>query len=167
MPPLFTRILADRLAASTGLRVVEAAHGDTVEPGCSYVAPGDYHMAVVRDGTRTRIALNQEAPESSCRPAVDVLFRSAARSFGAGVLSVVLTGMGQDGSRGAVQIVEAGGTVIVQDAASCVVPSMPGAVAALGISAGAYPIERMGAEIAARVRRSQPDGRWLARVVGS
>jgi two-component system chemotaxis response regulator CheB len=153
MPPLFTKILADRLSASTRVRVVEAREGDVLEPGKAYVAPGNFHMVVQRERAHVRIALNQETPENSCRPAVDVLFRSVARVYGGGVLGAVLTGMGQDGARGAAHIVEAGGRVIVQDAASCVVSSMPGAVIALGASDGAYPISRIGTEIVLRVRR--------------
>jgi two-component system chemotaxis response regulator CheB len=153
MPPLFTKILADRLSASTRVRTCEAQEGDLVEPGKAYIAPGNFHMTVVRDGTKVRIALNQDPPENSCRPAVDVLFRSVARVYGGGTLAAVLTGMGQDGSRGAAHVAELGGTIIVQDAATCVVPSMPGAVVALGISDGAYPISRIGNELVSRIRR--------------
>ena len=154
MPPLFTKLLADRLASSSGLTVTEARGGDLVEPGCAYVAPGDYHMTVVRDGVRMRIALNQEAPENSCRPAVDVLFRSLSKIYGPGVLATVLTGMGQDGTRGARAIVEAGGSLIVQDAATCVVPSMPGAVAAAGLAEEVYPLDRLSQELVFRIRRT-------------
>jgi two-component system chemotaxis response regulator CheB len=152
MPPLFTKMLAERLTATTKVSVVEAKEGDLVEPGRAYLAPGNFHMTLVRDGTRMRVALNQESPENSCRPAVDVMFRSAAQHFGSGTLGVVLTGMGQDGARGAERIVKDGGAVIVQDAASCVVPSMPRAVVDLGMSSGAYPIGRLGTEIVFRVR---------------
>ena len=154
MPPLFTKLLADRLAASSGLKVTEARGGDLVEPGCAYVAPGDYHMTVVRDGVRVRIALNQEAPENSCRPAVDVLFRSLSKIYGPGVLATVMTGMGQDGTRGARAIVEAGGSLVVQDAATCVVPSMPGAVAAAGLAEEVYPLNRLAQELVFRIRRA-------------
>jgi len=165
MPPLFTKMLAERLTATTKICVVEAQAGDLVEPGKGYLAPGDFHMTLVRDGARLRIALNQESPESSCRPAVDVMFRSVAQIFGAGTLAAVLTGMGQDGARGAERIVQAGGTVIVQDAASCVVASMPRAVVELGVSAGAYPIDTIGAELVSRVRRSgmAPGTTFIAR----
>jgi two-component system chemotaxis response regulator CheB len=153
MPPMFTRLLAERLTASTGFRVDEAVHGDLVEPGRAYVAPGNYHMTVERERTRVRIVLNQEPQENSCRPAVDVLFRSVARLYGAGTLAAVLTGMGYDGTRGAQAIVEAGGEMLVQDAASCVVPSMPSSVAAAIKVDGVYPIDRMGMELAGRVFR--------------
>jgi two-component system chemotaxis response regulator CheB len=165
MPPLFTKILADRLQASTKVRACEAQEGDILEPGKAYIAPGNFHMTVVREGTKVRVALNQEQPENSCRPAVDVLFRSVARVFGGGTLAAVLTGMGQDGSRGAAHIAEVGGTIIVQDAATCVVPSMPGAVVALGISDGAYPISRIGQELVARIRRQMAPAVQLPRRV--
>jgi two-component system chemotaxis response regulator CheB len=160
MPPLFTKLLADRLATSSGLRVTEARAGDLVEPGCAYVAPGDYHMTVVRDGARVRVALNQDPAENSCRPAVDVLFRSVARLYGPGALAAVLTGMGQDGTRGARAIVEAGGAVLAQDAASCVVPSMPKAVVAAGLAADVVPLDRMAQELVFRVRRNTPVPRF-------
>jgi two-component system, chemotaxis family, protein-glutamate methylesterase/glutaminase len=153
MPPMFTRLLAERLSASSGVSVVEASEGELVEAGRAYIAPGNFHMTVVRDGTALRIALNQEPPENSCRPAVDVLFRSVARVFGAGALAAVLTGMGHDGSRGAQHIVELGGEVIVQDAASCVVASMPNSTAAAVSVGGVYPIEQIGHELVSRVAR--------------
>lgn len=152
MPPLFTRLLAERLSATSGLRVVEAQGGEVAEPGCAYIAPGNFHMVVHRDGTRVRIALNQESPENSCRPAVDVLFRSLANVYGQGVLAAVLTGMGHDGGRGAQDIHDVGGTILVQDAASCVVPSMPASVAQRGIASGEYPIEQIGHELVVRAR---------------
>jgi len=159
MPPMFTRLLAERITASTGFKVFEATEGMLIEAGRAYVAPGNFHMTIVRDGTLVRIALNQEAPENSCRPAVDVLFRSVARVYGAGTLGAVLTGMGHDGTRGAQEIAEVGGEMIIQDAASCVVPSMPNSVAAAISVDGVYPIERIGAELVARVmRRMARDG---------
>ncbi len=152
MPPLFTRLLAERLATTSGLPVCEATHGVVVQPGCVYIAPGDFHMTVARDPRGVHVALNQEAPESSCRPAVDVLFRSLARVYGGGVLAAVMTGMGRDGARGAQAVVDAGGSVIVQDAESCVVPSMPGAVLAAGIADGSYPLECLAHELVRRTR---------------
>jgi two-component system chemotaxis response regulator CheB len=152
MPPLFTKLLADRLAASSGLVVREATHGERVETGCVYVAPGDFHMTAVRVGLEVRIELNQGPGENSCRPAVDVLFRSLANVYGPGVLAAVMTGMGRDGTRGARNVVEAGGSVIVQDSASCVVASMPSAVSDAGVSDGAFPLEGLAPELLRRVR---------------
>lgn len=152
MPPLFTRLLAERMNAASALSVHEAAGGETLEPGRVYVAPGDYHMEVRREGTRTRLSLNQEPPQNSCRPAVDVMFRSVAATYGGGTLAVVLTGMGQDGMRGCELVREAGGQVVVQDEASSVVWGMPGAVAKAGLADAILPIDDIAGEILRRVR---------------
>jgi two-component system chemotaxis response regulator CheB len=156
MPPLFTRMLADSLTASSGVSVHEAVHGGAVEPGHAYIAPGDFHMVLGRDGVRLVTLLNQAPPENSCRPAVDVLFRSLASNFGSGVLACVLTGMGRDGTRGAGDIVDAGGAVLVQDAGSCVVPSMPDGVANAGLAEMSLPLDQLGHELVARVRKPAP-----------
>lgn len=166
MPPLFTRILAERLTAGSKVTVVEAKNGDIVLPGHAYVAPGDFHMRLARDGAKLIVTLDQGPQENSCRPAVDVMFRSVARTIGAGALGVVLTGMGHDGARGSAAIVEAGGSVFVQDAASCVVPSMPRSVAELGIAYAELPIDSVGPEIARRVNRQGFGGPAVKKVEG-
>jgi two-component system, chemotaxis family, protein-glutamate methylesterase/glutaminase len=129
MPPLFTRLLSERLQKQTTLKVREGQEGMVVEPSTIYVAPGDYHMRVRRRGDQVVIALDQEPPENSCRPAVDVLFRSVHEVYGGQVVSVVLTGMGQDGLRGVELLRSAGAKVIIQDEATSVVWGMPGAIA--------------------------------------
>jgi two-component system chemotaxis response regulator CheB len=129
MPPLFTRLLAERLQKLTALTVVEGREGDVVRGGAIYIAPGDHHMRVRRQGDQVVLALDQGPPENSCRPAVDVLFRSVGDVYGGRVVSVVLTGMGQDGLRGVEGPKGAGARVIVQDEASSVVWGMPGAIA--------------------------------------
>lgn len=144
MPPLFTKMLAERLTANSQIVVKEAEHGDVLEPGRAYVAPGDYHMTIHRDGVRVRVALNQDPPENSCRPAVDVMFRSVAKVFGPDVVATVMTGMGRDGAIGARFIAEAGGWVITQEAGSCVVPSMPNAVVEIGASHETAELDRLG-----------------------
>lgn len=154
MPPLFTRLLADSLTASSGVAVHEAEHGMVVEPGHAYIAPGDYHLLLGREGVKLVTQLNQAPPENSCRPAVDVLFRSLASTYGGGVLACVLTGMGRDGAHGAGDIVAAGGAVLVQSSETCVVPSMPDAVASAGLAELALPLERLADELVARVLRS-------------
>jgi two-component system, chemotaxis family, protein-glutamate methylesterase/glutaminase len=154
MPPLFTKILAERLCASSGVSVVEAEHGGAVEPGRAYIAPGDHHLTVGLKGARLVTLLNQAPAENSCRPAVDVLFRSLAQYYGGGVLACVLTGMGSDGARGARHIVDAGGAVIVQSADTCVVPSMPGAVVEAGLADQILPLAGLATELVARVQRS-------------
>src|SRR5580704_7320586 len=100
MPPMFTRLLAERLSAKYAIPVKEAVAGTRLEPGVAWIAPGDYHMAVSREGLQVVLRLNQDPPENSCRPAVDVLLRSVAKTYGPATLAVILTGMGQDGLRG-------------------------------------------------------------------
>jgi chemotaxis response regulator CheB len=156
MPPLFTRLLAEHLGARASLIVEEAQTGVTLLPGHVWIAPGDYHMCVVREGEIHRLSLSQDSPEHSCRPAVDVLFRSVARTFGPHALAVVLTGMGCDGTLGSKAIRQAGGEVLIQDHASSVVWGMPGSVASAGLADYTYALGAMVAEITRRVvaRRS-------------
>jgi two-component system chemotaxis response regulator CheB len=155
MPPRFTTRLAERLSEQSRVRVREAEAGRIVSASGAWVAPGDYHLIVHREGASVRLALNQEAPVNSCRPAVDVLFRSVAEVYGGGVLAVVLTGMGQDGLAGCERVRAAGGQIFVQDQASSVVGSMPGAVAKAGLADQILPLDHLGHEIVRRVRSSQ------------
>jgi two-component system chemotaxis response regulator CheB len=155
MPPIFTRLLAERLASRSAIGVEEGAAGAVLSPGRAWIAPGNFHMTVTRSGAKGQLSLNQDAPENSCRPAVDVLFRSVAAAYKANVLGVVMTGMGADGVRGSECIREAGGEVIVQDEASSVVWGMPGLVYAAGQADGVYPIDRIAPEIARRVLESR------------
>jgi two-component system chemotaxis response regulator CheB len=134
MPPIFTRLLAERLQSLTKLRVREAAEGMLVEGGNVYIAPGDYHMMVAKKGTSHVIKLNQAEPENSCRPAVDVLFRSVADVYGGSAMGVILTGMGQDGLRGVERLRGVGSYIVAQDEASSVVWGMPGAVVNAGLA---------------------------------
>jgi two-component system, chemotaxis family, protein-glutamate methylesterase/glutaminase len=147
MPPLFTRLLAERLQKQTPLKVVEAQEGEVVKPGAIYVAPGDYHMRVRRQGDQVVITLDQAPPENSCRPAVDVMFRSVHEVYGGNVLSVVLTGMGQDGLRGVELLKASGARVIIQDEASSVVWGMPGAVARANLADAIVSIDDIVPEI--------------------
>lgn len=143
MPPMFTQLLAQRLAAKSQIPVREAVSGTVLEPGNAWIAPGDFHMVVERDGTRVRLQTNQEAPENSCRPAVDVLFRSVAQVYGGNTLAVILTGMGQDGLQGCEQIRELGGQIFVQDRDSSVVWGMPRCVANAGLADLILPLNQM------------------------
>src|SRR5262249_37478126 len=102
--------------------------------------------------------LNQEPPVNSCRPSVDVLFRSAAEITGPGVLAIVLTGMGQDGLRGCECVRAAGGQVLAQDEATSVVWSMPGAVVQAGLADKVLPLAHLGSEIIRSVQRGQIEG---------
>ena len=151
MPPLFTRSLAERLDGGTPLRCAEGEDGAVLEPGTVWIAPGNWHMTVAREGSAAVLRLTGEPPENSCRPAADPLFRSVADAYGAGALAVVLTGMGQDGLRGAERVKQRGGAVLVQDEASSVVWGMPGAVAKAGFADRVLPVRDIAAEIARRV----------------
>jgi two-component system chemotaxis response regulator CheB len=153
MPPVFTNLLAERLAKRARIAVVEAEPSRLVEPGCAWIAPGGFHMTVGRDGEAVRLRVNQNAPENSCRPSVDVLFRSVAQVYGPHALAVVMTGMGQDGLRGCEHIQAAGGQVIAQDELSSVVWGMPGMVARAGLANQVLPLGELGAEIIARIQR--------------
>src|SRR5512139_3826671 len=134
MPSLFTRLLAKRLDGRCAIRVAEATPGAEALPGTAWVAPGEWHMQVRSRGGRTFLELDQGQPENSCRPSVDVLFRSVADAFGPAAVGIVLTGMGEDGMRGSRMIRERGGRVLVQDEPSSVVWGMPGAVARAGLA---------------------------------
>jgi len=151
MPPLFTRLLAERLNGLSRLRVREGKSGERLERGQVWIAPGDQHMTVERKGAEFVLGTNHDAQENSCRPAVDVLFRSVAQVYGANVLAVVLTGMGADGTRGSAVIREAGGDVFVQDEASSVVWGMPGSVVAASLADRIYPLGGIGPEVVRRV----------------
>jgi two-component system chemotaxis response regulator CheB len=158
MPAVFTKYLAQRLDSISPLAVHEARHGDVLEPGGAWLAPGDFHMQIHRTERGLTVHLHQLPPENSCRPAVDVLFRSAAEVFGPASLAVVLTGMGKDGLLGCQAIVASKGRVIVQDEASSVVWGMPGAVAQAGLADLVLPLSNMAPELVslARQRRVTP-----------
>jgi two-component system chemotaxis response regulator CheB len=147
MPPMFTGFLADRLQQQTSLKVREATEGALVEPGTILIAPGDFHMRVRRHGASLVVGLNQDAPENSCRPAVDVLFRSVAEVFGDAAVGVVLTGMGQDGLRGAETMRANGAYIIAQDEASSVVWGMPGAVVRANLADAVVGLPQIVAEV--------------------
>lgn len=158
MPPTFTRLLAERLDEKCALSVCEAAHGMALAPGHIYVAPGNHHMLVERQGAGVSLALNQDSPENSCRPAVDPLFRSIAQVYGARALAVVLTGMGQDGQRGCVELHAAGAQIVVQDEATSVVWGMPGSVANAGLADVVLPLGSIAEEITRRCSAPRSGG---------
>lgn len=147
MPPVFTRLLAERLSSRSALEVREGADGDLLLPGRAFVAPGSMHMGVARTGAEVTLRLVADPPENSCRPAVDVLFRSVAQVYEGGALGLVLTGMGQDGLNGCMALREARGRVLVQDEATSIVWGMPGYVARAGLADAVLPLDRIGAEL--------------------
>ena len=160
MPPMFTRLLAERLGAQTKLRVEEAATGSEVEPGKILIAPGNYHMRLQRTAQAIVTTLDQEPPENSCRPAVDVMFRSAAEIWGGGSVAVVLTGMGQDGLHGVETLKALGAYVIAQDEPSSVVWGMPGFVARAGLADAVLPLREVVPEI---LKQTGGEAKWRAR----
>jgi two-component system, chemotaxis family, protein-glutamate methylesterase/glutaminase len=143
MPPTFTTVLAEHLSRIGGRGAHEAEDGEPVLAGGIYVAPGGRHMRVARIPDGIRISLGDDEPINFCRPAVDALFSSAAAVWGASCLAVVLTGMGADGTRGAADLVAAGGSVIAQDEVSSVVWGMPRSVAQAGLCSAVLPLDQI------------------------
>ena len=154
MPELFTKLLAERLNGRCPLRVAEAIPGEPIRAGSIYIARGDWHMEIASTATPA-LRLTQEAPENHCRPAVDVLFRTAVAVYDSRVLGVVLTGMGYDGLVGSRLIREHGGTVLAQDQATSAVWGMPGAVAQAGLAHRILPLNAIATEILRLTSRSQ------------
>jgi two-component system, chemotaxis family, protein-glutamate methylesterase/glutaminase len=148
-------MLAERLNKKTAIRVHEGASGMKLQPGQAWIAPGDHHMTVERCGTTIQLMMNQAPPENSCRPAVNVLFRSVAAAFGPSALALVMTGMGSDGVLGSQAVRERGGRVYVQDEATSVVWGMPGQVAAAGWADKICPLGMLATEIDRHVRKSR------------
>ena len=140
MPPGFTRSLAARLNDVSRLSVREAAEGDLVQNGVALLAPGDYHMVVRRGG---RVALERTPPVHGVRPAVDITMEAAASVYGPACVGVVLTGMGVDGTSGALAIRRAGGVVMAEDESTCVVYGMPRSVYEAGAASRVVRLEAM------------------------
>ena len=155
MPPVFTQLLAERLDRSSRLRVREAVDGAVVRANEVWLAPGDFHMVVSREGTNAVLHTNKGPAENSCRPAVDVLFRSVAEVYGSNALAVVLTGMGRDGTAGAGSLSRAGAGILCQDEATSVVWGMPRSVAEAGLAEGVFGLRDLTTAIVSRVRGSQ------------
>lgn len=155
MPPVFTRMLAQRLDGICPLTVTEAEEGAPVERGRVLVAPGGKHLEVATRGTGVVARLTEAPPENFCRPAVDVLFRSVSTVYRNRALAVVLTGMGKDGALGATVLRKGGGEVYAQDEPSSVVWGMPGAVVSAGQADRVLPLDDMASQITAALSRAQ------------
>lgn len=153
MPPIFTKSLADSLAARCAVEVREAAHGELPQPNTAYIAPGGRQMRLVR-GTENRavLELTDDPPENNCRPAVDYLFRSAANHFPGSSMAVILTGMGSDGTIGLKLLKRHGCFVIAQDEASSVVYGMPKAAVDAGVADVILPLSSIAGRIGAVVK---------------
>ena len=145
MPPAFTAILAEHISRQCGVICVEAKDGDVLQPKHYYIAPGDNHMLITGKDSAPVVRLNKDAQENFCRPAVDPMLRSLVGVYGKRILTVILTGMGQDGMKGSEMVVKAGGSVVAQDEASSVVWGMPGAVATAGLCSAVMPVNEIGA----------------------
>jgi two-component system chemotaxis response regulator CheB len=144
MPEGFTKAFADRLNSNSLMRVQEASHLQPVEINNVYIAPGGYHMEVMED---KKIHLNREPSIWGVRPAADRLFASAAQVYGAGLLSVVLTGMGRDGAKGTEDVKNAGGTTISEDESTCVIYGMPKAAYETGKVDFVSPVDKISDKI--------------------
>lgn len=169
MPELFTGPLAERLSRCCQLRVLEAVEGAPVLAGNIHMARGDWHMEIVaaaRVGSPPTLHIHRGPLENHCRPAVDVLFRSAAAVYGAATLAVVLTGMGSDGLASCRIIRSLGGTVLAQDQATSTVWGMPGAVAQAGFAHRVLPLAAIAPEILRLVSRPASERRELHPLVG-
>ncbi|MBI5783142.1 MAG: chemotaxis response regulator protein-glutamate methylesterase [Gammaproteobacteria bacterium] len=143
MPPRFTASFAERLNHQSNLEVREAKSGDRLKPGVALVAPGGFHMAIMRAGGGYAVRVYEDEPVNRHRPSVDVLFDSAARMAGADALGIILTGMGSDGAQGLHAMKKAGARTIAQDEKSCVVFGMPEQAIRLGAVSHVVSLERI------------------------
>jgi two-component system chemotaxis response regulator CheB len=140
-------MFAEQLTRAIRAPVYEAKHGERIESGNVYLAPGGRHMRVVADADVPTIAIDDGPPVHFCKPAVDPLFASAAAVWGGKSVALVLTGMGHDGLDGAREIVAAGGHVLAQDEATSVVWGMPGSVAQAGLCSAVLPLREIAPEL--------------------
>jgi two-component system, chemotaxis family, protein-glutamate methylesterase/glutaminase len=155
MPSMFTNSFAESIRKQLAMDSSEAQHGEPLERGRIYVAPGGRHLRIERNGVAHCIGLDDSAPVNFFRPSVDIAFQSAARCYGSGVLAVMLTGMGTDGLAGSTEIIERGGAVIAQDETSSIVWGMPGAVTRNGLCSVVAPVAELAA-FAVRLTNRNP-----------
>ncbi|UVT14519.1 MAG: chemotaxis response regulator protein-glutamate methylesterase [Nitrospira sp.] len=153
MPERFTKTWADRLNSLCRISVKEAQDGDSVLPGHALIAPGNFHMTLVRSGARYTVQINQEPPVNRHRPSVDVMFASVARYAGANAVGVILTGMGGDGAKEMLTMKQAGAFTIAQDEASCVVFGMPKEAIKAGAVDKVLPLDDIAGAILTHVSR--------------
>lgn len=153
MPERFTAAFAQRLDTLCAMSVKEAEDGDAVLAGQVLIAPGNRHMLVERIGRKYRAVIKDGPHVSRHRPSVDVLFRSVAQSAGGNALGIILTGMGDDGARGLLEMRAAGARTLAQDEESCVVFGMPKEAIECGAACEVLPLDRIGRSILEDVRR--------------
>ena len=158
MPEKFTAAFARRLDGLCAIEVKEAEEGDDVRSGRALIAPGNFHVVLQRSGAVYRVAIKSGPPVSRHRPSVDVLFRSAAQFAGPNAMGLIMTGMGDDGARGLLEMRKAGARTLAQDEESCVVFGMPKEAIALGAAERIVTLARIPAEIAAWGHASEHAG---------
>ena len=147
IPPKFSTSFAERMDGISAMTVYEAEDGQQIVPGHVYIAPGDQHLIIERSGARYYCRLNDGPAVSRHKPSVDVLFRSVAQSVGPNAIGVMLTGMGDDGARGMLEMKEAGAPTIAQDEASSVVWGMPGEAVKRGAVDTELPLSRIAGKL--------------------
>ncbi|MGH8188639.1 MAG: protein-glutamate methylesterase/protein-glutamine glutaminase [Steroidobacteraceae bacterium] len=157
IPAAFSKPFAERMNRCSPMSVCEAQDGQYILPGHAYVAPGDRHLLVERDGARYRCRLSDGPPVNRHRPSVDVMFRSVAQNVGPNAVGIILTGMGEDGARGLKEMMEAGAHTIAQDEASSVVWGMPGTAVRLGAARQVLALQRIPPELL--LHATEPAGR--------
>jgi two-component system chemotaxis response regulator CheB len=143
IPAAFSKPFSERLDKASAMKVFHAEDGQYILPGHAYVAPGDKHLLVERDGARYLCRLSDGPPVNRHRPSVDVMFRSVAQNVGLNAVGVILTGMGDDGARGLKEMLDAGAHTVAQDEASSVVWGMPGSAVKLGAAERVEPLNRV------------------------
>ncbi|OON41426.1 chemotaxis response regulator protein-glutamate methylesterase [Izhakiella australiensis] len=155
MPPGFTRSFAERLNKLCQITVKEAEDGERVLPGHAYIAPGAMHLELTRSGANYQVKLNEGPPVNRHKPSVDVLFNSVAQFAGRNAVGVILTGMGNDGAAGLLQMKQAGAWTIAQDEASCVVFGMPREAIALGAASEVVDLHQISQHMLAKISAGQ------------
>lgn len=147
IPAAFSGAFARRMDGLSAMAVTEAEDGQRVMPGCAYIAPGDKHMMLVRDGARYYIKLTEDDPVNRHRPSVDVMFRSVSESAGVNAVGIILTGMGADGAQGLKEMREAGAKTIAQDEKTSVVWGMPGVAVKLDAADYVLPLSNIASKV--------------------
>jgi two-component system chemotaxis response regulator CheB len=153
MPELFTKSFADRLNKVCNIAVKEGIQGEIITSGKAIIAPGNRHMLVVKSGAKYSIDINDGPLVNRHRPSVDVLFRSAANHAGPNAIGIIMTGMGDDGARGLLELRQAGAYTIAQDEASCIVYGMPKVAVAMDAAAVILPLEDIAAHTCMKAHR--------------
>jgi two-component system chemotaxis response regulator CheB len=154
MPELFTRSFAERLNKICSITVSEASHGDMMMPGKAFIAPGNHHMMIVRSGAKYALEIKDGPLINRHRPSVDVLFRSAANIAGSNATGIIMTGMGDDGAKGLLEMKNSGAYTIAQDQESCVVFGMPKAAINIGAASAVLPLNKIAQHFYSRLKTS-------------